>query len=73
VDWRYLRAIKKNNLRSEIIYIPVNISAPSLMSGEISIRQMTGALMSPVRLQGGDPVDAGERARSCSTTPARPA
>jgi NitT/TauT family transport system substrate-binding protein len=47
---------KKNNLDVEIIYMPGNISAPSLMSGEIQFGQMTGALMSPVRLQGGDPV-----------------
>ena len=47
---------KKNNLDLEIIYMPGNISAPSLMSGEIQFGQMTGALMSPVRLQGGDPV-----------------
>ena len=47
---------KKNNLDVEIIYMPCNISAPSLMSGEIQFGQMTGALMSPVRLQGGDPV-----------------
>jgi NitT/TauT family transport system substrate-binding protein len=47
---------KKNNLDLEIIYMPGNISAPSLMSGEVQFGQMTGALMSPVRLQGGDPV-----------------
>lgn len=47
---------KKNHLDLEIIYMPGNISAPSLMSGEIQFGQMTGALMSPVRLQGGDPV-----------------
>ncbi len=47
---------KKNNLDMEIIYMPGNISAPSLMSGEIQFGQMTGALMSPIRLQGGDPV-----------------
>jgi NitT/TauT family transport system substrate-binding protein len=47
---------KKNNLDVEIIYMPGNISAPSLMAGEIQFGQMTGALMSPVRLQGGDPV-----------------
>src|SRR4030095_7165983 len=47
---------KKNNLDLEIIYMPGNISAPSLMAGEIQFGQMTGALMSPVRLQGGDPV-----------------
>jgi NitT/TauT family transport system substrate-binding protein len=47
---------KKNNLDFEIIYMPGNISAPSLMSGEIQFGQMTGALMSPIRLQGGDPV-----------------
>jgi NitT/TauT family transport system substrate-binding protein len=47
---------KKNNLDLEIIYMPGNISAPSLMSGEIQFGQMTGALMSPIRLQGGDPV-----------------
>jgi NitT/TauT family transport system substrate-binding protein len=47
---------KKNNLDLEIIYMPGNISAPSLMSGEVQFGQMTGALMSPIRLQGGDPV-----------------
>ena len=47
---------KKNSLDVEIIYMPGNISAPSLMSGEIQFGQMTGALMSPIRLQGGDPV-----------------
>jgi NitT/TauT family transport system substrate-binding protein len=47
---------KKNNLDLEIIYLPGNISAPSLMAGEIQFGQMTGALMSPIRLQGGDPV-----------------
>jgi NitT/TauT family transport system substrate-binding protein len=47
---------KKNNLDLEIIYMPGNISAPSLMAGEIQFGQMTGALMSPLRLQGGDPV-----------------
>ncbi|HEX6769990.1 MAG TPA: ABC transporter substrate-binding protein [Candidatus Binatia bacterium] len=47
---------KKNHLDPEIIYMPGNISAPSLMSGEIQFGQMTGALMSPIRLQGGDPV-----------------
>jgi NitT/TauT family transport system substrate-binding protein len=36
--------------------MPGNISAPSLMAGEIQFGQMTGALMAPVRLQGGDPV-----------------
>jgi NitT/TauT family transport system substrate-binding protein len=36
--------------------MPGNISAPSLMAGEVQFGQMTGALMSPVRLQGGDPV-----------------
>ena len=48
--------LKKNNLDAEIIYLPGNISAPSLMSGEIQFGQMTGALMSPIRLQGSDPV-----------------
>jgi NitT/TauT family transport system substrate-binding protein len=47
---------KKNGLDLEIIYMPGNISAPSLMAGEIQFGQMTGALMSPLRLQGGDPV-----------------
>jgi ABC-type nitrate/sulfonate/bicarbonate transport system substrate-binding protein len=47
---------KKNNLAVEIIYMPGNISAPSLMAGEIQFGQMTGALMAPIRLQGGDPV-----------------
>jgi len=48
--------LKKNNIDIEVIYMPGNISAPSLMAGEIQVGQMTGALMSPVRLQGGDPV-----------------
>src|ERR1041384_115593 len=47
---------KKNNRDLEIIYMPGNISAPSLMAGEIQFAQMTGALMAPVRLQGDDPV-----------------
>ena len=47
---------KKNNLDLEIIYMPGNISIASLLSGEIQFGQMTGALMSPARLQGGDPV-----------------
>ena len=48
--------LKKNNLDVEVIYMPGNISAPSLMSSEIQFGQMTGALMSPIRLQGSDPV-----------------
>ena len=36
--------------------MPGNISLPSLLSGEIQFAQMTGALMAPGRLQGGDPV-----------------
>src|SRR5262249_17512369 len=40
----------------EIIYMPGNISIASLLSGEIQFGQMTGALMSPARLQGADPV-----------------
>jgi NitT/TauT family transport system substrate-binding protein len=47
---------KKNNLDLEIIYMPGNISASSLLAGEVQFGQMTGALMSPIRLQGGDPV-----------------
>lgn len=47
---------KRNNLDIEVIYMPGNISAPSLIAGEVQFGQMTGALMSPVRLQGGDPV-----------------
>ena len=47
---------KKNSLDLEIIYMPGNISIPSLVSGEIQFGQMTGALMSPARLQGADPV-----------------
>jgi ABC-type nitrate/sulfonate/bicarbonate transport system substrate-binding protein len=47
---------KKNNLDLEIVYMPGNISLPSLLAGEIQFAQMTGALMSPARLQGGDPV-----------------
>src|SRR5262245_39717454 len=46
---------KKNNLDLEIVYMPGNISLPALLSGEIQFAQMTGALMSPARLQGGDP------------------
>ena len=42
---------KKNNLDLEIIYMPGNISIASLLSGEIQFGQMTGALMSPARLQ----------------------
>ena len=48
--------LKKNNLELEIVYMPGNISLPSLLSGEIQFAQMTGALMSPARLQGADPV-----------------
>jgi NitT/TauT family transport system substrate-binding protein len=48
--------LKKNGLDMEILYMPGNISLPSLLSGEIQFAQMTGALMSPGRLQGGDPV-----------------
>jgi ABC-type nitrate/sulfonate/bicarbonate transport system substrate-binding protein len=48
--------LKKNNLDLEIVYMPGNISLPSLLSGEIQFAQMTGALMSPARLQGADPV-----------------
>ena len=47
---------KKNNLDLEIIYMPGNISIASLLSGEIQFGQMTGALISPARLQGADPV-----------------
>ena len=47
---------KKNNLDLEVIYMPGNISIASLLSGEIQFGQMTGALMSPARLQGADPV-----------------
>lgn len=47
---------KRNNVDIEVIYMPGNISAPSLLAGEVQFGQMTGALMSPVRLQGGDPV-----------------
>jgi NitT/TauT family transport system substrate-binding protein len=48
--------LKKNGLDVEILYMPGNISLPSLLSGEIQFAQMTGALMSPARLQGADPV-----------------
>ena len=48
--------LKKNGLDGEVIYMPGNISLPSLLSGEIQFGQMTGALMAPGRLQGGDPV-----------------
>lgn len=48
--------LKKNGLEVEILYMPGNISLPSLLSGEIQFAQMTGALMSPARLQGADPV-----------------
>ena len=47
---------KKNNLDLEIIYMPGNISMGSLISGELNFGQMTGALMSPARLQGSDAV-----------------
>ena len=47
---------KKNNLDLEIIYMPGNISMGSLISGELNFGQMTGALMSPARLQGSDVV-----------------
>jgi NitT/TauT family transport system substrate-binding protein len=47
---------KKNNLDLEIIYMPGNISMGSLISGELNFGQMTGALMSPARLQGSDTV-----------------
>src|SRR6476619_7623095 len=46
--------LKKNGLDMEILYMPGNISLPSLLSGEIQFAQMTGALMAPGRLQGGD-------------------
>ena len=48
--------LKRNGLEVEILYMPGNISLPSLLSGEIQFAQMTGALMSPARLQGADPV-----------------
>jgi NitT/TauT family transport system substrate-binding protein len=48
--------LKKNGVEPEVIYMPGNISLPSLLSGEIQFGQMTGALMAPGRLQGGDPV-----------------
>jgi NitT/TauT family transport system substrate-binding protein len=48
--------LKKNNIDLEIIYMPGNISLPSLLAGEIQFAQMTGALMTPGRLQGSDPV-----------------
>ncbi|MBI2530821.1 MAG: ABC transporter substrate-binding protein [Deltaproteobacteria bacterium] len=48
--------LKKNGLEVEILYMPGNISLPSLLAGEIQFAQMTGALMSPARLQGADPV-----------------
>ena len=47
---------KKNNLDLEIIYMPGNISIGSLIAGELNFGQMTGALMSPARLQGSDAV-----------------
>lgn len=47
---------KRNNIDIEIVYMPGNISIPSLVAGEIQFGQMTGALMSPARLQGSDPV-----------------
>jgi NitT/TauT family transport system substrate-binding protein len=47
---------KKNNLDLEIIYMPGNISMGSLIAGELNFGQMTGALMSPARLQGSDAV-----------------
>ena len=39
---------KKNNLDIEIVYMPGNISLPSLLASEIQFAQMTGALMAPV-------------------------
>jgi NitT/TauT family transport system substrate-binding protein len=48
--------LKKNGIDPEIVYMPGNISLPSLLAGEIHFGQMTGALMAPGRLQGGDPV-----------------
>jgi NitT/TauT family transport system substrate-binding protein len=48
--------LKKNGVDPEVVYMPGNISLPSLLSGEIQFGQMTGALMAPGRLQGGDPV-----------------
>lgn len=48
--------LKRNSIDIEVIYTPGNISAPSLLAGEVQFGQMTGALMSPVRLQGADPV-----------------
>lgn len=50
------KAFTKSGLDVEIIYMPGNISIQSLIAGEIQFSQMTGALMSPARLQGGDPV-----------------
>ena len=47
--------LKKNNLDVEVIYMPGNISAPSLMSSEIQFGQMTGALMSPIRCKAAIP------------------
>ena len=47
---------KRNNLDIEVIYMPGNISAPASLAGEVQFGQMTGALMSPIRLHGGDPV-----------------
>ncbi|MGE5819722.1 MAG: ABC transporter substrate-binding protein [Deltaproteobacteria bacterium] len=52
----YSGLFKRNNIDLEIVYMPGNISIPSLVSGEIQFGQMTGALMSPARLQGSDPV-----------------
>ncbi|HEX9144290.1 MAG TPA: ABC transporter substrate-binding protein [Candidatus Binatia bacterium] len=52
----YSGLFKRNNIDLEIIYMPGNISISSLVSGEIQFGQMTGALMSPARLQGSDPV-----------------
>ena len=52
----YTGLFKRNNIDLEIVYMPGNISIPSLVAGEIQFGQMTGALMSPARLQGSDPV-----------------
>ena len=58
---------KKNNLDLEIIYMPGNISMGSLISGELNFGQMTGALMSPARLQGSHVAVAGPHRKSCFT------
>ena len=52
----FARIFTKNGLDVEVLYMPGNIAIGSMMAGEIQFAHMTGALMSPARLQGGDPL-----------------